>query len=72
MKIKWWPWGISTAISSASSSFFVSYPSAVSFSNSVTGQDGGFSSEGFRASSADSQYSEAFGNTSVSGSVVTT
>ncbi|WP_063581691.1 ABC transporter permease [Achromobacter ruhlandii] len=71
MKIKWWPWGILTAISLALLLFFVLYPLAVLFSNSVTGQDGGFSLEGFRALLADSQYLEAFGNTLVLGLVVT-
>lgn len=72
MKIQWWPWGILTAISLALLLFFVLYPLAVLFSNSVTGQDGGFSLEGFRALLADSQYLEAFGNTLVLGLVVTT
>ena len=72
MKIKRWPWGILTAISLALLLFFVLYPLAVLFSNSVTGQDGGFSLEGFRALLADSQYLEAFGNTLVLGLVVTT
>ncbi|EGP43882.1 ABC transporter permease [Achromobacter insuavis] len=72
MKIKWWPWGILTAISLALLLFFVLYPLAVLFSNSVTGQDGGFSLEGFRALLADSQYLEAFGNTLVLGLLVTT
>ncbi|MCI1837028.1 MAG: iron ABC transporter permease [Achromobacter ruhlandii] len=71
MKIQWWPWGILTAISLALLLFFVLYPLAVLFSNSVTGQDGGFSLEGFRALLADSQYLEAFGNTLVLGLVVT-
>lgn len=71
MKIKWWPWGILTAISLALLLFFVLYPLAVLFSNSVTGQDGGFSLEGFRALLADSQYLEAFGNTLLLGLVVT-
>lgn len=71
MKIKWWPWGILTAISLALLLFFVLYPLAVLFSNSVTGQDGGFSLEGFRALLADSQYLEAFANTLVLGLVVT-
>lgn len=71
MKIKWWPWGILTAISLALLLFFVLYPLAVLFSNSVTGQDGGFSLEGFRALLTDSQYLEAFGNTLVLGLVVT-
>lgn len=71
MKIKWWPWGILTVISLALLLFFVLYPLAVLFSNSVTGQDGGFSLEGFRALLADSQYLEAFGNTLVLGLVVT-
>lgn len=72
MKIKWWPWGILTAISLALLLFFVLYPLAVLFGNSVTGQDGGFSLEGFGALLVDSQYLEAFGNTLVLGLVVTT
>ncbi|MGS1011301.1 ABC transporter permease [Achromobacter anxifer] len=72
MKIKWWPWGILTAISLALLLFFVLYPLAVLFSNSVTGQDGGFTLEGFKALLADSQYVEAFGNTLILGLAVTT
>ena len=33
MKIKWWPWGILTAISLALLLFFVLYPLAVLFSS---------------------------------------
>ena len=44
----------------------------VLFGNSVTGQDGGFTLEGFRALLADSQYVEAFGNTLILGLAVTT
>ncbi|MBB1627051.1 iron ABC transporter permease [Achromobacter sp. UMC71] len=72
MKIKWWPWGILTAISLTLLLFFVLYPLGVLFSNSITGQDGGFSLEGFKALLADSQYLEAFGNTLVLGLAVTT
>ena len=72
MKIKWWPWGILTAISLALLLFFVLYPLGVLFSNSITGQDGGFSLEGFKALLADTQYLEAFGNTLVLGLAVTT
>lgn len=72
MKIKWWPWGILTAISLVLLLFFVLYPLAVLFSNSITGQDGGYSLEGFRALLADSQYLEAFGNTLILGLAVTT
>ena len=72
MKIKWWPWGILTAISLALLLFFVLYPLGVLFSNSVTGQDGGFTLEGFKALLADSQYVEAFGNTLILGLAVTT
>jgi iron(III) transport system permease protein len=71
MKIKWWPWGILTAISLALLLFFVLYPLGVLFSNSVTGQDGGFTLEGFKALLADSQYIEAFGNTLILGLAVT-
>jgi len=72
MKIKWWPWGILTAISLVLLLFFVLYPLGVLFSNSITGQDGGFSLEGFKALLADSQYLEAFGNTLILGLAVTT
>ncbi|MNQ19658.1 Putrescine transport system permease protein PotH [compost metagenome] len=71
MKIKWWPWGVLTAISLALLLFFVLYPLGVLFGNSLTGQDGGFSLEGFKALLADSQYLEAFGNTLVLGLSVT-
>ncbi|WP_454694841.1 ABC transporter permease [Achromobacter aegrifaciens] len=72
MKIKWWPWGILTAISLALLLFFVLYPLGVLFSNSITGQDGSFTLEGFKALLADSQYVEAFGNTLILGLAVTT
>jgi len=72
MRIQWWPWGVLTAISLALLLFFVLYPLGVLFGNSVTGQDGGFSLEGFRALLADSQYVEAFGNTLILGLAVTT
>ncbi|WP_447919998.1 ABC transporter permease [Achromobacter aegrifaciens] len=72
MKIKWWPWGVLTAISLVLLLFFVLYPLGVLFSNSVTGQDGGFTLEGFKALLADTQYVEAFGNTLVLGLAVTT
>ena len=72
MKIKWWPWGILTAMSLVLLLFFVLYPLGVLFSNSITGQDGGFSLEGFKALLADSQYLEAFGNTLILGLAVTT
>ena len=63
MKIKWWPWGLLTAISLILLLFFVLYPLGVLFANSVTGPDGGYTLQGFRALLADSQYLEAFGNT---------
>ncbi|EFF75019.1 ABC transporter permease [Achromobacter piechaudii] len=72
MKIKWWPWGILTAISLALLLFFVLYPLAVLFGNSITGQDGSFTLDGFKALLADSQYLEAFGNTLILGLAVTT
>ncbi|MEN4921810.1 iron ABC transporter permease [Achromobacter spanius] len=72
MKIKWWPWGILTAISLVLLLFFVLYPLGVLFGNSITGQDGGFTLEGFKALLADSQYVEAFGNTLILGLTVTT
>ncbi|WP_332608034.1 ABC transporter permease [Achromobacter sp. ESBL13] len=72
MKIKWWPWGILTAISLVLLLFFVLYPLGVLFGNSITGQDGGFTLDGFKALLADSQYLEAFGNTLLLGLAVTT
>ena len=72
MKIKWWPWGILTAISLALLLFFVLYPLAVLFGNSITGQDGSFTLDGFKTLLADSQYLEAFGNTLILGLAVTT
>ena len=72
MKIKWWPWGILTAISLVLLLFFVLYPLGVLFGNSITGQDGGFTLDGFKALLADSQYLEAFGNTLILGLAVTT
>lgn len=72
MKRLWWPWGVLTAISLSVLLFFVLYPLGVLFGNSVTGQDGGFTLEGFRALLADSQYVEAFGNTLILGLAVTT
>ena len=38
MKIKWWPWGLLTAISLILLLFFVLYPLGVLFANSVTGR----------------------------------
>lgn len=72
MKIKWWPWGILTAISLVLLLFFVLYPLGVLFGNSITGQDGGFTLDGFKALLADSQYLEAFSNTLILGLAVTT
>ena len=71
MKIKWWPWGLLTAISLILLLFFVLYPLGVLFANSVTGPDGGYTLQGFRALLADSQYLEAFGNTLILGLAVT-
>ena len=47
MKIKWWPWGLLTAISLILLLFFVLYPLGVLFANSVTGPDGGYTLQGF-------------------------
>lgn len=71
MKIKWWPRGLLTAISLILLLFFVLYPLGVLFANSVTGPDGGYTLQGFRALLADSQYLEAFGNTLILGLAVT-
>lgn len=71
MSFKWWPWGVLTAASLALLLFFVVYPLAVLFGNSVTGASGGFSLEGFTALLQDSEYLTALRNTLVLGAVVT-
>ena len=47
MKINWWPWGVLTLVSLALLSFFVLYPLAVLFSNSVVDDGGGYSLAAF-------------------------
>ena len=47
MKINWWPWGVLTLISLALLSFFVLYPLAVLFGNSVVDDGGGYSLAAF-------------------------
>lgn len=71
MKLKWWPWGVLTAVSLVLLLFFVFYPLGVLFANSLTDANGGFSLSGFATLVQDSQYLLAFRNTLVLGSVVT-
>lgn len=71
MKIKWWPWGVLTAISLALLAFFVLYPLAILFSNSVLDDTGNYSTAAFSALLNDSQYRQAFRNTLTLGLVVT-
>ncbi|QII83665.1 iron ABC transporter permease [Bordetella hinzii] len=71
MSFKWWPWGLLTAACLALLLFFVIYPLAVLFGNSVTGASGGFSLEGFAALAQDGEYLQALRNTLVLGAVVT-
>ena len=47
MKINWWPWGVLTLVSLVLLSFFVLYPLAVLFSNSVVHDGGGYSLAAF-------------------------
>ncbi|AHV93495.1 palC domain protein [Bordetella holmesii 41130] len=71
MRIKWWPWGLLTVACLVLLLFFVIYPLAVLFGNSVTGASGGFSLEGFTALAQDGEYLQALRNTLVLGAVVT-
>ena len=47
MKINWWPWGVLTLISLVLLSFFVLYPLAVLFGNSVVDDGGSYSLAAF-------------------------
>ena len=71
MKINWWPWGVLTAISLALLLFFVLYPLAVLFGNSVLDDAGEYSLAAFQTLLQDSQYIEAFWNTLILGFSVT-
>lgn len=72
MKINWWPWGVLTLISLTLLSFFVLYPLAVLFGNSVVDDGGGYSLAAFITLLNDSQYVQGFKNTLVLGFTVTT
>ncbi len=72
MKINWWPWGVLTLISLVLLSFFVLYPLAVLFGNSVVDDGGSYSLAAFITLLNDSQYVQAFKNTLVLGFTVTT
>ena len=71
MKINWWPWGLLTAVSLVLLLFFVLYPLAVLFANSVVDAQGQYSLSAFYALAQDRQYVQAFGNTLVLGFSVT-
>lgn len=71
MKINWWPWGVLTLVSLVLLSFFVLYPLAVLFGNSVVDDGGGYSLAAFAMLARDSQYLQAFKNTLVLGVSVT-
>ena len=71
MKIKWWPWGFLTVVCLLLTGFFVLYPLAILFSNSVLGDDGRYSLQAFISLLNDSQYVEAFWNTLILGFSVT-
>lgn len=71
MKINWWPWGVLTLVSLVLLSFFVLYPLAVLFGNSVVDDGGGYSLAAFATLARDSQYLLAFRNTLVLGFSVT-
>ncbi len=70
MRIRWWPWGLLTAVCLALLAFFVLYPLSVLFVNSVRA-DAGWSLAAFARLAADPQYREAFVNTLALGAVVT-
>ena len=72
MKINWWPWGVLTAVSLALLAFFVLYPLAVLFANSVQDGSGAYSLAAFVTLARDSQYVAAFRNTLALGFYVTT
>jgi len=71
MKINWWPWGLLTAVSLALLLFFMLYPLAVLFGNSVLDESGAYSLAAFATLARDSQYVQAFWNTLVLGFSVT-
>lgn len=71
MTVRWWPWGVLTAVSLALLLFFVLYPLAVLFGNSVQDASGTYSLAAFASLARDSQYVEAFRNTLLLGFYVT-
>jgi iron(III) transport system permease protein len=71
MKIRWWPWGVLTLVSLALLCFFVLYPLAVLFGNSVVDDGGGYSLAAFLTLARDAEYVQAFKNTLVLGLSVT-
>ena len=62
MTIKWWPWGFLTLICLVLLGFFVLYPLATLFSNSVLNDEGNFSLQAFVQLMRDSDYVKAFWN----------
>ena len=72
MTIRWWPWGLLTAISLALLVFFVVYPLAVLFGNSMLDETGSYSLAAFLSLARNSEYVQAFRNTLMLGFTVTT
>ena len=56
MTIKWWPWGFLTLICLVMLGFFVLYPLATLFSNSVLNDEGNFSLQAFVQLMRDSDF----------------
>jgi len=71
MTIRWWPWGLLTAISLVVLVFFVVYPLAVLFGNSVLDESGNYSLAAFVSLARNSEYVQAFRNTLILGFTVT-
>lgn len=71
MKLRWWPWGLLTLASLLALGFFVLFPLATLFGNSVRSEAGGFSLANFVQLFNDSEYRQAFRNTLVLGVSVT-
>lgn len=69
--IRWWPWGLLTAVCLLLLGFFVLYPLGVLFTNSLRDESGVWSFAGFAKLAADRQYIEALRNTLLLGTVVT-
>lgn len=72
MTIRWWPWGLLTAISLAVLVFFVVYPLTVLFGNSILDESGNYSLAAFISLARNSEYVQAFRNTLILGFTVTT